>query len=160
MTLFLQSIVRGRLTLLYDLHTLSMELLLKIGLQFLELLFLSNQWVSEHINLRFHLSNLGRMKIPQFLRTFTQPLNLPIFILNNLIELPLLNFEKLSSSLLLLSLSDQALRSQLHLSPQTCYLLFELKSSCRKLHLKILNLWFLLGILNLEIFPQLIIFCQ
>jgi len=87
-------------------------------------------------------------------------LDFSVFILNNLVELSLLSLEKLSSSLFLISLSDQSLRSQLHLGAQASNLFLELQSGSSKPDLHVLNLSFLFANLNLEILPEFIILTQ
>jgi hypothetical protein len=87
-------------------------------------------------------------------------LDLFVFSLDKLVELSLFGLEELSTFLLLLRLPDQALRSELHLSPQGSDLLLELQSRGCELYLHVLDLCLLLGDLHFEVFPQFIVFLK
>lgn len=87
-------------------------------------------------------------------------LDLFVFCLDKLVELSLFGLEELSTFLLLLCLPDQALRSELHLSPQGSDLLLELQSRSCELYLHVLDLCLLLGDLHFEVFPQFIVFLK
>lgn len=116
MKFFLKLFIRISVFIFLDqLHTFSLEFLLKICLEIFELLILGNKGISQHVDLWFLLGDLFFFDFFDVLHGFVDGLNFPVFIFDYLVEFSFLSLEELSSPHFLLSLPDQTLRSELHL---------------------------------------------
>lgn len=102
------------LWLLNQLKTFSLVLLFKIRLELFELLIFGNKRISKHIYLRFLSCVFFLVDLLDSLENLMHRLDLTILVFNDFIELSFLSLEKLSSSLLLISLSHQTLWGKLH----------------------------------------------
>ena len=116
MQFLLEGVVGGDRCMLFDEFAASaLVLLLEGSLEIAELLVFCSKGISEHVHLALQLSYFLLIKLSKANHSIVNLLYFLIFCLDKLVKLSLFSLEELSPLLLLLRLSDQALRSELHL---------------------------------------------